>query len=145
MAFNPSSQSDGSVDKVQHARKLKRIRDIQFGPITSLPMTIFMLWMVGNHIQLFSIMFVGMSVINPIQALFKTGSVFDVFSADPSVSKDVTLGKFIYAGCCLVAFGVGCLKLSWMGLLPINGVDWIDHTPPKYAELSYPSVLSFNK
>ena len=135
----PSPAASAAQDEVQHTRKLKRIQSLQLSPVTQLPMTLFMLWMVGNEIQIFSIMFVGMSLMNPLQSLFKTGQVFSMFDGDASVSKDIALGKVIYAACCLVAFGVALVKLSWMGLLPVSAMDWIDNKPPRYAELSYPT------
>eukprot|EP00658_Telonema_sp_P-2_P064236 TRINITY_DN53159_c0_g1_i1.p1 TRINITY_DN53159_c0_g1~~TRINITY_DN53159_c0_g1_i1.p1 ORF type:complete len:118 (-),score=35.93 TRINITY_DN53159_c0_g1_i1:60-413(-) len=64
----PSPSAAAAQDEVQHSRKLKRIQALQISPVTQLPMTLFMLWMVGNEIQIFSIMFVGMSVMNPIQS-----------------------------------------------------------------------------
>eukprot|EP00164_Ancoracysta_twista_P023588 GFYU01044195.1.p1 GENE.GFYU01044195.1~~GFYU01044195.1.p1 ORF type:complete len:140 (-),score=15.54 GFYU01044195.1:114-533(-) len=135
----PSPSAAAAQDEVQHSRKLKRIQALQISPVTQLPMTLFMLWMVGNEIQIFSIMFVGMSVMNPIQSLFKTGQVFNMFEGDSSVSKDIKLGKLIYAACCIAAFVVALVKVSWMGLLPVSAMDWIDNKPPRYAELSYPT------
>ena len=126
-------------EQQQQERKLRRIRSLQFQPATSLPMTLFMLWMVGNDISIFTIMFVGMSISNPIGALMNTGKVFAMFDSDPTVKKDVALAKLIHAACCLLALGVGLMKLSWMGLLPVSAIDWMDHSPPKYAELSFSS------
>lgn len=126
-------------EQQQHERKLRRIRSMQFQPVTSLPMTLFMLWMVGNDLSIFSIMFVGMSIMNPISSLMNTPKTFQIFDGEADVKKDVAMAKLIYAACCLVALGVGLMKVSWMGLLPVNAIDWLDHAPPKYAEVSFAS------
>lgn len=122
----------------------RRINDIQFGPVKSLPMTLFMLWMVGNEISLFSIMFVGMAITNPISALMNTGGTFEQFAEvvreDPTLSSSITQGKLIYAACCLAAFVVGLMKLAWMGLMPVSASDWMDHRPPTLSESSRGSL-----
>eukprot|EP00742_Colponemidia_sp_Colp-10_P024906 GILJ01030030.1.p1 GENE.GILJ01030030.1~~GILJ01030030.1.p1 ORF type:complete len:147 (-),score=20.83 GILJ01030030.1:34-426(-) len=126
-------------EQQQHERKLRRIRSLQFQPVTSLPMTLFMLWMVGNDLSIFSIMFVGMSIMTPITSLMNTPKTFQMFEGEADVRKDVALAKLIYGVCCLAALGVGLMKVSWMGLLPVNAIDWLDHSPPRYAEVSFAS------
>jgi hypothetical protein len=118
----------------QHARKVRRISDLQLGPVKSLPMTMFMLWMAGSDIHIFSIMMTGMAIYQPLQALGNTGSVFKMFSDEPALRGDVMRARLIYMACCLVALGVGLAKLHFMGLLPTSAVDWIDHATPFYQE-----------
>jgi hypothetical protein len=118
----------------QHARKVRRINDMMLAPVKSLPMTLFMLWMAGNDIHIFSIMMTFMAITGPLTALGQTTSIFQMFADDTSVRSDVTKGKLVYVACCLVAFVVGLTKLHWMGLLPIAASDWVDHSAPFYAE-----------
>lgn len=137
--MDPSAVQVSDKEK-RRQRIQRRINDVQLGPVKSLPMTLFMLWMVGNEISLFSIMFVGMAITTPITSLMGTGTVFEQFAemvrADPSLSSSVTQGKMIYAACCLAAFAVGLLKLAWMGLMPVSASDWMDHRPPLLSESS---------
>lgn len=139
-----TSQSQQEKE-IKRLRVQKRLMDLQFGPVKALPMTLFMLWMVGNDISLFSIMFVGMAVSNPITSLLGTNKLFESFDEmireDPSLRSSVTQAKLIYAACCVVAFVVGLVKLSWMGLMPVSSLDWMDHRPPTAAEFSQQSSL----
>ena len=124
-----------------HARKTKKLFDMQISPLKALPMTMFMLYMVGNEIQIFSIMFVGMSIISPITTFFQAGSSFAMFAGDDTVRSEVTRAKLCFQACCCVALAVGLVKLSWMGLLPTAAVDWMDHSRPFVVERSWGSVL----
>ena len=132
--------------ELRRARIKRRITALQFQPVSSLPMTLFLLWMVGNDIGIFSIMFVGMAIMNPITALSNTKKVFEQFDADVaednSLRSDVMIGRLCYAGCCLIAMFVGLLKVSWMGLLPVSAVDWMNHAPAACEELGVAAILS---
>lgn len=118
------------------ARKLKRLNDMQLGPAKSLPMMLFMLWMAGNEIHIFSIMITGTAISQPLQALFGVNDAFKLFAEDDDIKADVWRAKAVYLLMCLVALGVGFVKLSWMGLLPAMVTDWIDHTPPVYETVA---------
>lgn len=125
----------------QHARKLRRINDMQMAPVKSLPMTLFMMWMSGNDIHIFSIMITGMAIYQPIQALAATGTVFAMFNGDESVKGDVWRARLVYAALCVVALVCGLGKLHFMGLLPTAAADWMDHTPPTYTSIPSMHVL----
>ncbi len=120
----------------QLARKVRRINDVQLSPVKQLPMTMFMLWMAGSDIHIFSIMMTGMAIMGPISALGNVNSVFRVFEGDAAVKAQVFQGKLIYLACCIVALGVGLAKLHFMGLLPTAAADWIDHSPPLYQHVT---------
>jgi ER membrane protein complex subunit 4 len=129
-----------SDKELKRQRIQRRLTAMQFSPVTSLPMTLFMLWMVGNDISLFSIMFVGMAVTNPITTFLGTPKMFEQFDEsvreDPSLRSAVTIAKLVYAASCVVALIVGLVKISWMGLLPVSVSDWMDHRPPTITEFS---------
>lgn len=132
-----------SDKELKRQRIQRRLTAMQFDPVRSLPMTLFMLWMVGNDISLFSIMFVGMAVTTPITTLLGTAKVFEQFDEsvreDPSLRSTVTQSKLMYALCCVAALVVGLVKISWMGLLPVSVSDWMDHRTPTITESSYGS------
>lgn len=48
---------------------MQKAWEIAKGPIKQLPMNIFMMWMAGNTVHIFSLMMVFMMVMNPIKAL----------------------------------------------------------------------------
>ena len=108
-------------------RMLNRINGMQFQPVTQLPMTVFMLWMSGNDIHIFSIMMTGMAIYQPFNSLIGTNTAFKMFENDKTIASDVFRGKLVYAACCCVALLVGLVKLSWMGLLPTSASDWMEH------------------
>ena len=137
MMASSSSRALTEAEKVaQHQRKVRRISDLQLGPVKSLPMTMFMLWMAGSDIHIFSIMMTGMAIYQPLQAMGAVGTIFKPFADDASVRSQVTQGKLIYLACCVVALCVGLAKLHFMGLLPTAAVDWIDHSAPVYEEMT---------
>ncbi|KAG5498666.1 hypothetical protein JKF63_02952 [Porcisia hertigi] len=119
---------------------IARLNDIRLQPLKQLPMTAFMMWMVGNEVSIFSIMFVGMAVVSPVQSIFGSGKVFVDFEedakADRQIRSAVNQARWIYIGCCLIAFLVALVKLNWMELLPVSSMDWMDNTPPTYQEFS---------
>ncbi|KPA83190.1 putative mitochondrial hypothetical protein [Leptomonas pyrrhocoris] len=129
-----------SDEEVTRHRVISRLNDIRLQPLKQLPMTAFMMWMVGNDVSIFSIMFVGMAVVNPLQSIFSAGKTFEDFEedakADRQIRSAVNQSKWIYIGCCLVAFLVALVKLNWMELLPVSSMDWMDNTPPAYGEFS---------
>ncbi len=137
----------GDGDKEARRSRIKRrIFALQFQPVAQLPMTLFLLWMVGNEIGIFSIMFVGMAITNPINALLDTKRVFEQFDGDvaedSSLRNDVLVGRLCYAGCCVIAMFVGLLKVSWMGLLPVSAVDWLSHAPTACEEMGIGAIVS---
>ena len=118
------------------ARKLRKLNDMQLAPANSLPMMMFMLWMAGNDIHIFSILITGTAVSQPFSLALNVGGTFKVFEDDPSIKGDLWRAKTVYLLCCVVAMVVGLIKLSWMGLMPFAASDWVDHTPPTYVSLA---------
>lgn len=127
-------------EEITRMRVMARLNDIRIQPLKQLPMTGFMMWMVGNEVSIFSIMFVGMAVVNPLQSIFGAGKMFADFEEDAKTDRQirsaVNQARWIYIGCCLVAFLVALVKLNWMELLPVSAMDWMDNTPPTYKEFS---------
>jgi len=118
------------------ARKVARVNALQWAPVRSLPMNLFIMWMTGNEIQIFSIMVTGMAVYSPFQALAATNATFKPFASDPELRSDVWRCKLVYVVMCFVALGVGLWKLQNMGLLPTGAADWVDHSPSVYGIVS---------
>ena len=124
--------------KERRERKLKRLNGMQMSPVSSLPMNLFMLWMAGNEIGIFSIMITGNAIYSPISQLLKTNETFAAFNGDDEVKEELFRCKLVYAAMCVVALLVGLAKLHFMGLLPTAAADWLDHTPPQYSVIARP-------
>ena len=122
--------------KERRERKVKRLNAIQMSPVSSLPMNMFMLWMAGNEIGIFSIMITGNAIYSPITQLFKTNETFAAFNGDDEVKEELFRCKLVYMAMCVAALLVGLAKLHFMGLLPTAAADWLDHTPPQYSVIA---------
>jgi len=96
-------------------------------PVGAVPMMLFMMWMSGSGVQIFSIMITLTNVANPLRAILSSGETFSRF-AEPGV--DVTLPRLLF---CAVHFGTvlfALYKLDKMGLLPTHASDWLPVSPP---------------
>lgn len=125
---------------------ISELTALRLQPIKQLPMTIIFLWLSGNEISIFTIMFVGMAFVNPITTMISTPKTFERFNEhaekDKYIASALSQSKFIYAGCCLLAFGVALLKLQWMSLLPVCRMDWMSSSPLIPSERSYGAIVS---
>lgn len=134
-----------SPEEMQRNMVIGEMTALRLQPIKQLPMTLIFLMMAGNDISIFTIMFVGMAFISPITTLIKTSEAFSRFdasaAADKYIASALSQSKFIYAGCCLISFGVALMKLQWMGLLPVCKMDWMSSTPLIPGERSFGSIL----
>eukprot|EP00004_Rigifila_ramosa_P012515 TRINITY_DN2708_c0_g1_i1.p2 TRINITY_DN2708_c0_g1~~TRINITY_DN2708_c0_g1_i1.p2 ORF type:complete len:107 (-),score=26.55 TRINITY_DN2708_c0_g1_i1:25-345(-) len=84
-------------------------------------MNLFMLWMAGNSVQIFSIMITVMAIFSPVKAIFGISSAFARFEG---AKVDLRLPKLAYLGLNCVAAGAGLWKLAALGLLPTSSDDW---------------------
>jgi hypothetical protein len=82
------------------------------------------MWMTGGGLHIFSIMIVGMAVIQPLQSLMAVNTYFAPVE-DASGQLDLTEAKLMYIACCLAGLGVALYKMNSMGLLPVTSADWI--------------------
>ncbi|KHN98090.1 uncharacterized protein MAM_03851 [Metarhizium album ARSEF 1941] len=97
--------------------KLKKAWELALGPVKALPMTVIMMYMSGNSLQIFSIMMVFMAFKNPIAGLMATNQTFERFNTDKNAAQ-ILQTKLVYVAMQLVALGVGIWKVNSMGLLP---------------------------
>lgn len=117
------------------AAKQRQVMSIAYAPGGSLFTTAIMLYMSGSSIQIFSIMMTGMSLLNPLKAIFGVNQAFSKFEKEEGV--DLKLPKLIYLAIQILALGMALYKCSTMGLLPITSADWTNLIPSKvYQEIS---------
>lgn len=94
-----------------------------------------MLWMSGNSIQIFSIMMLGMSLLNPIKAIAGIHDNFRRFEKEEGVN--LYIPKLIFFIFQLLSLAMAIYKCSTMGLLPLTSSDWVSYLPDKtYIEYS---------
>ncbi|KAK9435225.1 ER membrane protein complex subunit 4 [Metarhizium brunneum] len=104
--------------------KLKKAWEVALGPVKALPMTVIMMYMSGNSLQIFSIMMVFMAFKNPIAGLMATNQAFERFNTEKNAAQMLQT-KLVYVAMQLVALGVGIWKVNSMGLLPTTRSDWL--------------------
>lgn len=75
-----------------------------------------MLWMTGSGINIFTIMFTVMAMVNPIKSIAQTNQQFQRFSDGGKL--DLTQQKFTYVALHLVALGVGLWKVRCGPFVP---------------------------
>ncbi len=96
-------------------------------------MTLFMFWMIGNGISIFTIFFIFQSLFSSVTALLKTskGTLYFniVFEPYETMVSSTFKYKVIYCGINLVLMGIVAYKLSSMGLLPVSAADYVDLVP----------------
>ncbi|CAG8687508.1 24007_t:CDS:2 [Dentiscutata erythropus] len=127
------------TDKDQEELKRKKAWEAAISPGKNIPMSVFMLWMSGNSVQIFSVMITGMLFFQPIKALMSIESVFERYESIKTKS-DLILPKIVYVLLHLLTMGLGLYKCFSMGLLPTATSDWLAFMEPKQI-LEYSAVL----
>jgi len=111
------------------ALKKRRAMDMGTAPGKQMFMTMFMLWMAGGGVHIFSIMIVGMALMTPIRAISSVQTYFQPVEAE---GLDLTQPKLIYVALNFVALGVALYKCFTMGLLPLSSADWVTMVEPRH-------------
>lgn len=93
-------------------------------------MNCFMMWMVGNQLNLWVILTVGYAVVRGVTGVLQVGSAFSKF---PETGVDLTVPKLAYAGTQLANLAVAVYKIGTMGLLPLTSADWVSLLPVRQA------------
>ncbi|EFC50269.1 predicted protein, partial [Naegleria gruberi] len=97
-------------------------------PFRGLFMNVFLMWMIGNQINIFPIIFTAMAIMNPIKAMLGIGQAFQSFDSEEGGKINTILPKIVYFLLQCVSLGMAVVKLFYMGLLP-NESDWAHTTP----------------
>ncbi|KAG1232544.1 hypothetical protein G6F68_008210 [Rhizopus microsporus] len=109
--------------------KMKRAWDVALAPAKSIPMSLFMMYMSGNSLQIFSVVITAtMLFIQPIKAIM---SVQETFSRFESKESDLTLPKLSFIGLQVIVVLLGIYRVNSMGLLPNTASDWLSFIKPK--------------
>ena len=84
-------------------------------------MMMFMFWMTGNSLSIFTIMFTVSYAMKPFSAIFAVNTAFEPFE-----KKDLslTLHKLAYIACNCATIAMAGYKFGNMGILPVLPADW---------------------
>ena len=134
-----NSAVPGQADKAQIAAvRDKRAWNISLGPVKGLPMTCFMMYMVGNQVGIFQIMMLGMQFMNTLTQFTQFSNVVKQFEGNEQ--KILMTLIWILGNGLLVSICVW--RCNSMGLLPMHPSDWLTFsTPPEGVEFSSENFL----
>jgi hypothetical protein len=106
----------------------KRNWDIAFKNFKSIPMTLFMFYMVGDSINIMPILMIGGYLWSTIGQLMKVGSVLEQLKKNSPSQYPLQLLTWIFGQLLML----GCLmwKCNRMGLLPTHDSDWLAFRDP---------------
>ena len=121
---------------------MQKAWEVALAPAKSIPMTLFMLYMVGNSIQIFSSIITFMNIMNPFESFAAKEEDEDVGAGRPAAAatsssrrtatsaaefqaKQLVKVKIVYVLCNLLSLACGLYKMSSLGLLPTYLSDWI--------------------
>jgi hypothetical protein len=118
----------------------KKIKSFAWSPAQSILMVMFMLWMQGSALSIFTIFFIFSVIMQPIRGLMgvNQGTIVVIFlnsAFKPFEGHGVQLFpyKIIYGGIQMVVLAIGFYKFYTMGLLPLSPADWIDLIPHQHV------------
>lgn len=86
-----------------------------------LPMFLFIFWMTGSSLSIYTIMFTVQFATTPFKAIFNVNQAFEPFEHK---ELSLTLPKLLYIACNMVTIGLAAYKFSNMGIIPVLPADW---------------------
>ena len=97
----------------------------------------FVMYMSGNTLSIFSIMMVFMLTLKPIKSLFSLNTTFKAFeTSDDKMTNLCQMLVYILGN--LVSIAMAMYKCQSMGLLPTHASDWLAFADPVLrAEWAY--------
>jgi hypothetical protein len=111
---------------------MKLAWDTAIAPGKGIPMQMFMLWMSGNSVQIFSIMITGMLFWNGLKGIMGTNQTFERFALKKNLPQDpLLLPKLTFIAMQFGLVLLGLYKMGQMGLLPNSQSDWLAWLGPK--------------
>eukprot|EP01134_Creolimax_fragrantissima_P006804 CFRG6804T1 len=130
------SESKGSNMQAHELQQLKQSKawDLAKSPVKSIPMNLFMMWMAGASVHIFSLMIVGMTSMGPLTGISNAQQAFTPLSAGGNV--DVFWPKVVYIALQIACLGVPLYQAYRLGLWPTTAdFLWNEAHDPRF-ELS---------
>lgn len=113
-------------DKKKREILLQQAWNTATSPMSSIFMNIFMFWMMGSSVHIFTLVFMFSILYNSVKTIGGTDEVFKKYEA---VKDAVTFYKLIYIALNGVVLAFGLYKLYGMGLLPLHAADYVALVP----------------
>ena len=123
---NPSSSAKSDQAAQLAAVKQKIAWNVAMGPVKSIPMNAFMMYMVGSQLGIFQIMMLGMSVFRILSGFFQFKNANTAFQGN----EQKTLMQLFWVVGQLGGLLLCIWKCNSMGLLPTHPSDWLTFSQP---------------
>ena len=97
-------------------------------PLGQLPMFMFIFWMTGSSLSIYTIMFTVSFAMKPFTAIAGVNAAFENYE-----NKGISLimPKLIYIASNAVTIAMAAYKFSNMGIIPVLPVDWAGLFTPR--------------
>ena len=96
-------------------------------PISSVFMYIIMFWMMGNSLNIYTLVMIGSTGINQIKSIMSVNSKFKVF--EEHIPSQIGFYKLVYLLVSLAILLFIAYKLFGLGLLPLSPADYVELLP----------------
>ncbi|KFK27766.1 hypothetical protein AALP_AA8G426200 [Arabis alpina] len=121
--------------------KLKKAWQVAQSPFKNLMMMCFLMWMVGNTLNLFSIGITFSALWQSITALWSVAKIFEPFEDN---EVELFEPKLVFIALNLGRLAMGIYKLNSLGLLPTHASDWVSSlSPPQEVEYSSGGIVFY--
>ncbi|KAJ9473177.1 ER membrane protein complex subunit 4 [Diplonema papillatum] len=113
--------------------KKKKLWEVATSPRKQMMMVMFMMWMSGNDISIFPIMITGQAIYSPLSAILGVDKLFekvvDGVRDSKELQDEMQNAKITFILHQFAFLAMGLVKCYYLGLIPTNALDWIDHRP----------------
>ena len=123
---NSLANRDVSSQNIAQIRE-KRAWNVAMGPFKSLPMSAFMMYMVGGQISIWTIMMCGVQGMNAVSKFLQWRPVLKSFEQQ---EQQVLLFLFWVMGQ-MATMALYAWQFNRMGLLPTHPSDWLTFSDPQ--------------
>eukprot|EP00124_Ichthyophonus_hoferi_P000251 Ihof_evm7s9 gene=Ihof_evmTU7s9 len=129
LGFNPNTVEEEAKGAQANSGKLIQLREakaweIAQSPMKAIPMNIFMMWMMGSTMQIFTMIMLVMAFVGPIKGLGTVRQTFSPLGTDQSFN----LQKLTYLALNVLSLCVPLYKANSLGLMP-SAADWLFYEP----------------
>jgi Protein of unknown function (DUF1077) len=117
---------NASEDKKKREILLQQAWNTATSPMSSIFMNVFMFWMMGSSVHIFTLVFMFSILYNSVKTMSTADEVFKKYE---TIKDAVTFYKLIYIALNGVVLAFGLYKLYGMGLLPLHAADYVALVP----------------
>lgn len=113
-------------DKQKREILLQQAWNTATSPMSSIFMNVFMFWMMGSSVHIFTLVFMFSILYNSVKTISSTSEVFKKFE---TIKDAIGFYKLIYMALNSVVLLFGLYRLYGMGLLPLHASDYVSLVP----------------